>query len=402
MVPMTEERDAADLSTAVSEARRRIDSLTLRTTENLGHLLPALTPSHSPRHADGAAVPPAPLDVDTLQRDTLHAVDGLTGDRAEFTTEHTTLLADIGRELRKFGVTVEHYAAVAEAAGRAVCGEFGHPYPGADLTYRQSAELGIPDGVTELLHAVDNAIRIVALGAVEDDDAGIPASLAAEVLEVEQRTASVTVVRLQAQTLTPGWAGQALEVRTPSTPDVWHQFASALPPNEHGYLEFHCPSSVTGTAQTPQVGETWVVANPTGGLGVPRDWSGEVVMLALGGGLAALRALVLEMSGRPDRPGHPGPSGRPDVHLYWGVTDSTELHELDGLNGLASGFPWFTFTPVVLDEDHDTAAGAAVSDGRIRPGVLTLVSGEDAATVAEQVRLLTDAGADRSDIIAEP
>lgn len=390
MVCMTEERAAADFSTAVAVAREHLDSLMARTTDNLARMARPLSPEHNPVTADGASTPAAPVDVAALRRAALTTSHGLTGTQAVFTEEHTTFLADLGRDLRKSGVGTPHYEAVAEAAGRAVCDEFGYPYPGgAELTYRQAAELGIPDGLTELLHAVDDGIRIVALGAVEDDEAGVPASLPAEVVDVIHPTHAVTVVRLQARTRPPGWAGQALEVRTPASPTVWHQFASALPPNEHGFLEFHCPSSTVGV---PEPGETWVVANPTGGLGIPQDWTGEVVMIALGAGLAALRALVLEVAERSDRP---------RIHLYWAVRTADELHEIDGLRGLDTGFPWFTFTPVVAAEGSCTAAETAVAE---HPGrkVLTLVSGEDAASVAEQVRVLTEGGVDPTYIIAEP
>lgn len=398
MVPMTQERgrttDLDDLASTVQVARERIDSITARTRTHFTTLATPLAPDHSPSTAGGAAAPAAPVPREMLRRAVLHASNGLTGNQAEFGEHHTAQLAYLGRDLRKFGVTMQHYEAAAEAAGRAVCEEFGHPYPGVDLTYRRAAELGIPDGLTELLQAVDNAVRIVALGAVEDDEAGVPASLSATVLEVAHRTAQTTVVRLQASSPETGWAGQTLEVRTPATPDEWQQYASALPPNQAGYLEFHCPAS----AGEPEVGETWVVANPTGGLGIPTgdDAPSDVVMIAVNSGLAALRALVMEVSGADDPP---------PVHLFWGADTSRDLHGLTDLRGLERGFPWFTFTPVVTDEDHVTAAETALATtltAAHRGRTLVLVSGENPDTVRDQVHVLTDAGVDPEQIIAEP
>lgn len=406
MVPMTDERGRATtdvaaldaLGPAVRSARTRIDGITARARDHLRTLTSPLAPDHSPATATGAAVPPAPVPPEMLRRAILHAADGIVAGQTAFTADHTADLADIGRDLRKYGVTLAHYEAAAEAAGRAVCEEFGVPYPGVGLTYRRAAELGIPDGLTELLHVVDDAVRIVALGAVEDDEAGIPACLSATVLDVAHRTTRTTVVRLQASSPETGWAGQALEVRTPAMPDVWHQYASALPPNPAGYLEFHCPAA----AGEPEVGETWVIANPTGGLGVPTgaDSPATVVMIAVNTGLAALRALVLDLSSLDDPP---------PVHLFWGADTSRDLHSLGDLRGLEAGFPWLTVTPVVVDEDHVTAAEAALDaalgrtpgDGR-RDGAFVLVSGDDPDTVRRQVRILTDVGVDPEQIIAEP
>ncbi|MDN5685047.1 MAG: hypothetical protein L0G90_14820, partial [Corynebacterium glyciniphilum] len=161
-----------------------------------------------------------------------------------------------------------------------------------------------------------------------------------------------------------------------------------------GYLEFHCPAS----AGEPEVGETWVVANPTGGLGIPTgdDAPSGVVMIAVNSGLAALRALVMEVSGADDPP---------PVHLFWEADTSRDLHGLTDLRGLERGFPWFTFTPVVTDEDHVTAAETALATtltAAHRGSTLVLVSGEDPDTVRDQVHVLTDAGVDPEQIIAEP
>lgn len=406
MVRMTEEDldgrgsrgDLSTLSTAVAATRRRIDAVVARTRTHIDALAASagpLTPAASPSTADGTVAPPAPLDRDLLRRAAWYAADNLTGDRAEFTGECTSWLADLGRDLRKYGVTTGHYGVAVEAVGRAVCDELDYPWPGADLTYRQAEQLGLPDGLTELLQAVDLAVRIVALGAVDDEDSGVPAAVSAEVLEVVPRTARVTVVRLQADNPRTGWPGQSLDVRTPARPDEWQQMASALPPNDDGYLEFHCTVDGDGTgAALPQVGERWVVANPTGGLGIP-DSSGpsDVLMIAVNGGLAALRALVLDVAGRENRP---------QVRLYWQTESSRDLHDKQGLQNFDRAFPWLTTDVVVLDEDRRTAAEAAVSDGAAAAAGLVLVSADTPAAARRQLDVLTAAGVDPDTVIAEP
>ena len=414
MVRMTEEEpgrpDAhsslSSLSAAVDATRRRINTVAARTRSHLSELTAEhpLAPAASPVSADGTDSPPTPPDRTLFRNAARYAADSLTGERAGFTEECTSRLADLGRDLRKYGVTTDHYAVAVEAAGRAICEEFDYPWPGADLTYLRAEQLGLPDGLTELLQAVDLAVRIVALGAVDDEESGVPAAVSAEVLEVVPRTSRVTVVRLQADDPRTGWPGQSLDVRTPARPDVWQQLASALPPNEHGYIEFHCTADGTdGEDAPPQVGERWVVANPTGGLGVPEGTDGtdstagtDVLMIAVNGGLAALRALVLDVSGREHRP---------RVRLYWQTDTSRDLHDKRGLENFDRGFPWLTVTVVVRDEDHLTAAEAAVADGAGQDGTtagLVLVSADTPAAAREQLDVLTAAGVDPDSVIAEP
>ncbi|MGO3363532.1 MAG: hypothetical protein ACTIL2_13940 [Corynebacterium sp.] len=208
----------------------------------------------------------------------------------------------------------------------------------------------------------------------------MPATLPARVLEVHRRTPRITVVRLQADVsgaAETGYPGQHLEVRTSSDPRTWLRLASALPPNDDGYLEFHLAHPV-GSAPDVAAGDQWVVANPTGSLDVPES-TRSVLMIALDGGLAALRALVLGLSARPSPP---------QVHLHWSTRDPADLHESPGLEGFAAGFPWFSYTPGRFTGTSDAA--------------LILVSGDDRATVQAQVNVLTGAGADPSRIIAEP
>ncbi|MGO1891512.1 MAG: hypothetical protein ACTH16_13930, partial [Corynebacterium variabile] len=203
--------------------------------------------------------------------------------------------------------------------------------------------------------------------------------------------------------------------------------ASAIPPNRGGLLEF----PFFHPADTPpevSVGEHWVVANPTGGLELSADT--PTLMIALGAGLAPLRALILDASTRDTVP---------PVHLYWQVDNPDDLHEYTGMLGLAGVFGWLTFTPVVTDATatgdaawfdtpererftiysrpgpeqlvngeelrHGTAADVAVADnaGNTWAGRRVLVAGgpEDATAVNEAVSVLTAAGVDPAMITAE-
>ncbi|HIW92325.1 MAG TPA: hypothetical protein H9870_11770 [Candidatus Corynebacterium avicola] len=365
---MTASGSALDAS--LETARENLDAILDRGRLHYAGTAPAATPVDEPSGAAGTSAAAATVDLTLVRRAALFASTGVNRD-GTFEDPQTAVLADLGRDLRKYGVGTDHYAAIGEAATRAITEVFGCPDPGTDLTYRHAEELGIPDGVTELLQVVDHAVRIAALGAVEDEDAGIPATLPATVLEVERRTPRVTVVRLAADLSRPkantGWPGQYLEVRSAHSPTSWRKMASAIPPNPDGYLEFHLSHPV-GDAPAVSAGDTWVVANPTGALEVP-EAARNVLMVAVDDGLAALRSLVLDLSSKQQRP---------QVHLYWSTGNPEDLHEQVGLEGFDRGFDWFTFS---VGTAADAVADASLMDGASYDTVL--VAGTDtAATVA--------------------
>lgn len=438
--------DLSTLSSAVNATYDRLDELTALALDHYRRIAPPVADVPRPVTADGTVLPPRTPGVDWVRRAALVAAEGLTfttSGTASFDARHTGFLADLGRDLRKAGITVDHHTAAAEALGRALCGIYGHTYPGVDLTYQAAEDAGLPAGLTELLQTVDLGIRITALGAVEDDDEGIPPAADAEVLEIQPRSPRVTVVRLSATPAQTGWAGQFLEVRTPGDPDHWWSAASSIPPNTEGFLEFTLFHPVD-RAPAVTVGEHWTVANPTGALELPDTPAGTgtntatpVLLLALGAGLAPLRALLLDASAR---------ASVPPVHLYWQVDHRDDLHEYAGLAGLAGALDWLTVTPVVttdatadaLGDDawygtpererfrtysrpgpdqlahcrplrHGTAAQVAVADGAHR-GRRVLVAGDPAdtdgptgsAAVRATVQLLLAAGAAPETLTAEP
>lgn len=428
--------DLSTLSAAVNSTYDHLDELTDAILRHYRRTAPSSGEVPQPTTADGTVHPPHVPDAAWILRAALTAAEGIipaTPGAADFDAEHTGFLADLGRDLRKDGITMDHYAAATEAASRALCDIHGVPFPGTGLSYREARKVGLPDGLNELLQLIDQGIRIAALGAVDDDEAGIHPAVAARVLEIQQRSPRVTVVRLQATPPQTGWAGQFLEVRTPEdsgpetgrTPGPWWSVASAIPPNPGGLVEFAL-FHPAGAVPAVTVGEHWVLANPTGALEIPD--STPVTMIALDSGLSPLRALILDVSDRPDPP---------PVHLYWQVDHRDDLHEYTGLLGLAAAFDWLTVTPVVTDEAgrgigngtaenswarycrpspeqlihgeplrHGTAAAVAVADDAVR-GRRILVAGDPrdprtTVSVRDTVSVLTAAGADPRLLVAEP
>ncbi|RRQ06160.1 2-polyprenylphenol hydroxylase, partial [Corynebacterium bovis] len=230
------------------------------------------------------------------------------------------------------------------------------PGPVTGVTYAEAERLGISAGTAELLQATELAVHLAALGATEDADHGQPATAGAEVLEVERRSAEVTVVRLRLTPPLTWYAGQYVEVRTPRAPGVWRHLSPTFPGNPEGLVEFQV-RTVPGGTFSPTVPETrpgdrWVVANPAGDLAVSGDR--DVLMIAGGTGLGPLRALILDMSRTP---------GSPAVDVFYGARYPGELVELTGMLGFADAHPWLTVTPVV--EHREDAPGVMLSRHRL-------------------------------------
>ncbi|MDN6437968.1 MAG: hypothetical protein L0K27_00695 [Corynebacterium nuruki] len=431
--------DLTTLEGAFAAVEDRTTSVAERIAAQYRATAPAPAHVDQPVSADGVTAAPHLPDGRWIYKAVLYTTGGIVVDSRDaggFDEDRTSFLTDLGRDLRKDGITVGHIAAAGQAVSRALCAEFDQPWPGPDITYQRAEELGIPAGLTELLQVVDSGVRVAAIGSAEDDEAGVPATVTAEVTDVQRRGPHITVVRLAAGRKAngkTGWPGQFLEVRTPAEPDRWQQLASSLPPNLEGFLEFHLPHPVDAPVQvTP--GETWVLANPTGGLDIPADETRGVALLAIGAGLAPLRCLLLEISGRPSHP---------PVHLYWEAPHRDDLHELVGVLSLAGSFDWLTVTPVVRGTADDptgeartawhdtpdaerfhayahpadeimamgeplrtgTAVDAVLADGTWRNRRI-LIAGDDSpagkAAVREAFRALTAAGADPATVTAEP
>ncbi|MEL4152141.1 FAD-binding oxidoreductase [Corynebacterium bovis] len=356
----------ADLPAAVAVARDRAEEILRRAVEHYTRTAPPPLDVHQPGPADGPDLPPetAPRpDPQLLLRVARRVLDGLTP-AGDFTRPAADLLTALGRDLRKYGVGIPHHEAAAESLIRAVCATFGVPAPGSptpDGPHGRHGRHGRVDddssaGTAELLQAAELAVHLAALGATEDADHGQPATARAEVLEVERRSAEVTVVRLRLTPPLTWYAGQYVEVRTPRAPGVWRHLSPTFPGNPEGLVEFQV-RTVPGGTFSPTVPETrpgdrWVIANPAGDLAVSGDR--DVLMIAGGTGLGPLRALILDMSRTP---------GSPAVDVFYGARYPGELVELTGMLGFADAHPWLTVTPVV--EHREDAPGVMLSRHRL-------------------------------------
>lgn len=240
------------------------------------------------------------------------------------------LLAQLGRDHRKYGVTDKHYDQMAQALVTEAAALMGSEWT------RESAET-----VAQAMLLTTGVMR----GAAQS--APGPATWRARVVQKFTINRERAVVRLAAVDPVPLFhAGQYLETRIPQWPYHWRNLSPAVPPNEAGELEFHVRAVPGGQVSTAIVRETvpgdvWTFAQAHGTLHVDPDR--PVLMVAGGSGLAPLRALLLDMARRADSPA---------THLFYGARFPGELYDLAVLRELAATNPWLKITAVV-DEAAD-------------------------------------------------
>jgi len=243
-------------------------------------------------------------------------------------TETVELLAQLGRDHRKYGVTGYHY----ELAHRALSAEFA----------AQSGAAAAPN----MAAAVDQTIGLIT-GVMSEaaDQAAGPAAVQARVTEKFQLSREHAVIRLVAESPLNYRPGQFVEVQIPQWPREWRMLSPSIPASPIGEVEFHVRAVPGGTVSKSivlesQVDDVWSIAQHHGAMGVDPDT--PTTMIAGGTGLAPMRAILLGMCANVTNP---------PVHLYYGARHPGELYELSSLRRMASMNPWLTVTAVTEERD---------------------------------------------------
>jgi NAD(P)H-flavin reductase/hemoglobin-like flavoprotein len=242
------------------------------------------------------------------------------------------VLAQLGRDHRKFGVAPEHYPAV----GRALLETLEH-FSGADWTPALARDWAAAFGI----------VADVMIAAAEAAAAETPAWWDLTVDAVDRRTVDVAVLDVTPHTSLPYRAGQSVAVETPMRPRLWRYYTPATVPAPGGSFELHVrlvPGGPVSTAivQGTQVGDVFRVGAPVGEkLTLDPGSHRDLLLLAGGTGLAPMKALVqqVEAEGSPRR-----------VHLFWGVRYRRELYDLAGMRRLADGLDRVHLVPCVSQE----------------------------------------------------
>ncbi|MFT4042948.1 MAG: FAD-binding oxidoreductase [Gordonia sp. (in: high G+C Gram-positive bacteria)] len=256
-----------------------------------------------------------------------HVLDVVPGDTGH--DDLIELLAQLGRDHRKYGVVSEHYDLMYQALiseFRSVLADYWDDDTAQAVSQTMLLTTGVMRGAAQMAPG--------------------PTTWNAKVVEKYRITRDLAVIRListQPQQFSPG---QYLEVQVPQRPRSWRNLSPAIPPNPAGELEFHVRSVRGGTVSMAivnetVVGDTWQLAQSHGTLHIAAGH--DVLMVAGGTGLAPLRALLIDMSRRADAPA---------THIFYGVRYPGELYDLVVLARIASTNPWLRVT-AVSEESSD-------------------------------------------------
>ncbi|MFE7420108.1 globin domain-containing protein [Rhodococcus sp. NPDC057529] len=272
---------------------------------------------------------PAAMD---LQRDRLMRAVGYVVERLDSPETVLPLLAQLGRDHRKYDISDDHYEAVGEALVTALAGLAG-PELWTDETeraWRSAVEL-IVTTMTDAAHGEPG-----------------PPTWVGTVLNHRRVLDDLAIVRLQLDQPMPYAPGQYVSVQIHSRPKMWRYFSFATPPNSDRIVEFHV-RRVSGGWVSPAiigetaVGDTWLLGAPLGGVGVWQNPERSQLMIAEGTGIAPLRAQLMNM---------PRLDGNPPTHLFYGGTYPYDHYDLDVLWALSRTSPWLTVVPVAENRDN--------------------------------------------------
>lgn len=234
------------------------------------------------------------------------------------------LLAQLGRDHRKYGVTQHHYSTIRQVLLTTLREELSDRWTNAvDAAARESLDL----------------ITGVMSGAA-DAEAG-PAWWGATVVGHLRVSRDLAVVRLQLDEPLPYHPGQYVKVEVPQCPRLWRYLSPSIPADDGAVIEFHVrvvPAGLVSAAivHETQPGDYWRLSGPLGGLQVDRD-AGDVLMVAGSTGLAPLRAIIMDLARW---------AVNPRVHLFFGGRYPCELYDLPTLWEVAAHNPWLSVTPV--------------------------------------------------------
>jgi NAD(P)H-flavin reductase/hemoglobin-like flavoprotein len=243
----------------------------------------------------------------------------------------TGFLSRLGRDHRKYGVTREHY----DAVGRALL-----------ATLRKFAGTAWTAEMESAWRALYTTVATTMVKAAEDLAAEEPPWWTAEVVEHELRGPDVATLTVRPDRTLPYLAGQYVTVQTARWPWMWRPYSVANAPRRDGLLRFHVralPGGWVGGALVRhlRIGDTLLLGRAAGTMTLEADSERPILCVAGGTGLAPLKALVEEATGR---------GLHRDIHLLYGARTEHGLYDLPDLRALEERTPWLRVVPVVSDD----------------------------------------------------
>lgn len=276
------------------------------------------------------------------------------------------MLAELGREHRKFGVTEAHYAPFSAAlfeTARNFAGE--HWRPDVETAWR---------GALAYMSATMRA-------AAAADAAVAPPWWIAEITSYELRAPGVAVLKLAPSLPLPYLAGQYIWVQVTKWPRVWRTFSAATAPRPSGLIELHVRAVPGGLVSNElvyhsAVGDS-VLLGPAGGSMTLADSGRDLLCVAGGTGLAPIKAIIEQaITESPVRPRK--------ITLFFGARQYFDLYDLQDLQLLEAAHPALRVIPVLSDEQGSASLGSHGA-GSHGAGSHGLGSGELAGTLPDVV-----------------
>ncbi|GAB2700828.1 FAD-binding oxidoreductase [Kitasatospora kifunensis] len=272
-----------------------------------------------------------PPDMD-VQHDRLVRALLLIVDLVDDAKNLARFCGDLGRDHRKFGTQSAHYAAVGECL-LATLEHFAGPAWTADLAAAWTR------AYTTAAQAMDQAAAA--------DAAERPAVWHAPIVRHVKRGSDLAEITVRPDQPYSFTGGQFVSLETPWRPKVWRYYSPANAPRPDGTVTFYVravPGGRISTALVHQaaVGDVLRLGLPLGDLTIDPTAARDVVCVAGGTGLAAIRALVEQavLDGAQRR-----------VDLFVGARTAQELYGLEDLLRLSQRHRWLTVRAAISDED---------------------------------------------------
>jgi len=247
--------------------------------------------------------------------------------------ECTTLLREMGRQHRRYGVLDKHCDAFFAALRDTV--EHG---AGSSWTAETSAAWQ---------HAVDYFAATMRDAAATASDA--PAWWVAEIIGHELRSPGVAVLRLRTDEPLPYQAGQYVAVQVARWSRTWRPYSVATAPRAGGPLELHVRAVPGGLVSNTlvhhsDVGDCVLLGAAEGAMTVAES-SRDLLCVAGGTGLAPIKAIIEEAIAADK-----AASKARAITLFVGARQHFDLYDLEDLQLLEAAYPALRVIPVLSEQ----------------------------------------------------
>ena len=271
---------------------------------------------------------PAAMDAqrDRLFRALVDAVRNI-GDADTF----VPMLAQLGRNHRKYDVSTEDYASF----GRALITALEH----------YSEDVWVPELEDAWVRAYDYIANTMIEGA-NQAAAKEPAWWRAEIVAHERRAEDIAVITVRPDRPYSYRAGQFASVETPYRPRSWRHYSMATAEGPDGLVEFHVRTVGAGFVSGPlvwsaSVGDSLKLGAPMGEMAIDKESQRDVLCIAGGTGLAPIKAMIDEMTRW---------NTARKVTVFLGVRRAGDLYDIDALHRIQALNRWLTVIPCVSDD----------------------------------------------------